>query len=158
MRKNVFDPKKMSSKYFLLALILVVTLAISCSKASTLSTPLPPLPPPAPTPTPTVFPPINTASTTAKEIIVDMASGFNLGNTFETNTSNSPTFASVKPIIDLYYDAGMRHVRIPVTWVEGFSSNIADANGNVNTSHPRLLELKAVVDYALSKKMYVVIN
>jgi endoglucanase len=87
-----------------------------------------------------------------------MASGFNLGNTFETNTSNSPTFASVKPIIDLYYDAGMRHVRIPVTWVEGFSSNIADANGNVNTSHPRLLELKAVVDYALSKKMYVVIN
>ncbi len=139
--------------YPLLVLLLLVMVTISCSSKNT------PTPTPTPISTPTtVIPTINTNSTTAKEIIIDMAVGFNLGNTFDVNTSNLPTFANVKPIIDLYYDAGMRHIRIPVTWMQGFTSNIADANGNVNTSHPRLMELKAVVDYALSKKMYVEIN
>lgn len=152
MKKNIFTTKKIAGKFYHIAFILIVTLAISCSKSSTSATP-------TPIPTPTVIPPINVASTTAKEIIVDMATGFNLGNTFEFNTTNNPPFFnSIKPIIDLYYDAGMRHVRIPVTWIEGFTSNLTDANGNLNTTHPRLLELKAVVDYALSKKMYVVIN
>jgi endoglucanase len=137
-----------------LLLALIFTLVFSCAKQSTSSQPVV-VPPP---PTPVVVPPINTNSTTAKEIIADMGAGFNLGNTFESNLTNSPTLASVKPIIDLYYDAGMRHIRIPVTWMEGFPSNIADANGNINTAHPRLLELKAIVDYAVSKKMYVEIN
>jgi endoglucanase len=42
--------------------------------------------------------------------------------------------------------------------MEGFSSNLADANGNLNSTHPRLLELKEIIDYALAKKMYVVLN
>ncbi|WP_432326590.1 cellulase family glycosylhydrolase [Mucilaginibacter sp. P25] len=139
-----------------LGFLLVVILNLSCAKKDSSSAPkttttLPPT-------MPVAIPSINTSASTAKEIIVDMGAGFNLGNTFETNTSNSPTFASVKPIIDLYYNAGMRHIRIPVTWVEGFPSNIADANGNINIAHPRLFELKAIVEYALSKKMYVEIN
>jgi endoglucanase len=95
--------------------------------------------------------------TTAKEIIKDMGGGFNLGNVFE-NGLNPTTPSTNKQIIDLYYNVGMRHVRIPTTWMEGFSSNLADANGNVNTSHPRLLELKEIIDYALAKQMYVVLN
>jgi endoglucanase len=86
-----------------------------------------------------------------------MGGGFNLGNTFESNI-NPTTPAVNKQIIDLYYEAGMRHVRIPATWMDGFSSNLADAGGNLNTTHPRLLDLKEVVDYALAKKMYVVLN
>jgi endoglucanase len=86
-----------------------------------------------------------------------MGGGFNLGNVFD-NGYNASTPSSNKAIIDLYYSGGMRHVRIPTTWVEGFSSNLADANGNVNTTHPRFLELKEIIDYALSKKMYVVLN
>jgi endoglucanase len=84
---------------------------------------------------------INTNSTSAKEIIIDMGGGFSLGNVFEI-ASNATTPATNKAIIDLYYKAGCRHVRIPTTWVEGFSSNIADANGNINFNHPRFLDLK----------------
>jgi aryl-phospho-beta-D-glucosidase BglC (GH1 family) len=86
-----------------------------------------------------------------------MGTGFNLGNTFESNI-NATTPSVNKQIIDLYYEAGMRHIRIPVTWMDGFTNNLADVNGNLNTSHPRLQDLKEVVDYALLKKMYVVIN
>lgn len=159
MESKIFNTKKAVGKSYHLVLIIFVMLMVSCSKTSNTPSPTP-TPTPVPTPTQTVVPSINTNATNAKEIILDMGTGFDLGNTFESNfpSTNPPTFASVKPIIDLYYEAGMRHVRIPVTWVEGFPINIADANGNVNTSHPRLLELKAVVEYALSKKMYVEIN
>jgi endoglucanase len=106
---------------------------------------------------PTSIPAINTNATTAKEIIGDMGGGFNLGNVFD-NGINASTPSTNKAIIDLYYGAGMRHVRIPTTWMDGFSSNLADANGNVNITHPRFLELKEIIDYALGKKMYVVLN
>jgi endoglucanase len=106
---------------------------------------------------PTPIPAINTNSTTAKEIIVDMAAGFNLGNVFD-NGINASTPATSKAIIDLYYNAGMRHVRIPTTWMDEFTINLADANGVLNTANPRFLELKETIDYALAKKMYVVLN
>jgi endoglucanase len=135
----------------IIVLLLGIMIIVSCKKKVSTPTPIPIVP------TPYVIPPINTSSTTAKEIIIDMGGGFNLGNTFESSI-NATTPSVNKQIIDLYYDAGMRHVRIPVTWMQGFTSNLADANGNVNTTHPRLLELKEVVDYALEKKMYVVLN
>ena len=135
-------------------------LILSCSSQSTPTpaiTPTPVTPVVNTPPTPIPIPPINTSAATAKEIVVDMGAGFNLGNVFE-NGINASTSSTNKAIIDLYYSAGMRHVRIPTTWMEGFSSNIADANGNVNTLHPRFLELKEIIDYALAKKMYVVLN
>ncbi len=143
-----------------MSFILMTMIVASCSKGSPAPAPTPtptPTPVPTPTPTPAVVPPINTSAATAKEIIIDMGGGFNLGNTFETNI-NATTPSINNQIIDLYYDAGMRHVRIPTTWMEGFSNNLADADGNLNTTNPRLLELKEVIDYALAKKMYVVLN
>ncbi len=143
--------------YSVMVLSILAILLISCSKSKQVAiTPLP-VQVPNPVPVVSVIPAINTASTTAKEIIKDMSGGFNLGNTFETSI-NTPIFTSIKPIIDLYYEAGMRNIRIPVTWTQGFSSNIADESGNINFQHSRFLELKAVIDYALTKKMYVVIN
>jgi endoglucanase len=94
---------------------------------------------------------------TAKEVVKNMAAGFNIGNAFD-NGIQSTNPAELKPLIDLYHDAGMNHVRIPVTWMDRFSSNVADADGNVNTGHSRLLELKEVVDYAIGLDLYVVIN
>ncbi|MBP7642052.1 MAG: cellulase family glycosylhydrolase [Saprospiraceae bacterium] len=98
-------------------------------------------------------------STTAKQVIKDMAAGFNLGNTYD-NGLNTNTFTSIKPIIDLYHKAGMKHVRIPVTWMDRFSENdrLADNNGNVNYENARFKELVKVIDYAISLEMYVVIN
>ncbi len=93
----------------------------------------------------------------AKTVTLAMGPGFNLGNAFD-NGLNAPEFASLKPIIDLYKNAGMKHVRIPVTWMDRFANNIADANGNVDYNHPRFLQLVQTIDYALSQDLYVVIN
>ena len=95
---------------------------------------------------------------TAAAIIEEMDAGFNLGNTFD-NGYNSTAFEDVAPIISTYKSAGMKHVRIPVTWMEGFGGDhLADENGNVNFSHSRFQALKKSIDYALDQGMYVVIN
>jgi endoglucanase len=103
-------------------------------------------------------PPITSNFVSAAAVIDSMGTGFNLGNTFDFAIQNTnPT--SIYPIIDLYANAGMKHIRIPVTWMDGFGGNtLADANGNINFSHPRFIQLKAVIDYAINKKMFVVIN
>jgi endoglucanase len=94
----------------------------------------------------------------AYTVIKQMASGFNLGNTFD-NGLQSTDPETIYPIIDLYTEAGMRHIRIPVTWMEGFDGNaLADSTGNVNFDHPRFQQLQNVIDYSLSKGLYVVIN
>ena len=96
---------------------------------------------------------------TAKAIFKEMGEGFNLGNTYD-NGINSTSFASIKPIIDIYRNAGMNHIRIPVTWMDRFNENdhLADKEGNVNYQNARFKELVKVIDYAISLKMYVVLN
>jgi len=94
----------------------------------------------------------------AAAVIETMGTGYNLGNTFDLNYQNSDP-ASIYPIIDKFYNIGMRHIRIPVTWIGGFNGvHLADNNGNINFQHPRFLQLKAVIDYAINKEMIVVIN
>lgn len=98
------------------------------------------------------------SATTAAQVIQNMGSGFNLGNTFD-NGLQSTNPETIKPIIDKYQGAGMKHIRIPVTWFEGFNGNtLADSKGVVNFKNPRFIQLKEVIDYALSKDLYVVIN
>ena len=98
------------------------------------------------------------AAQTAASVILSMGTGFNLGNTFDL-AQNPTTIESIRPIIDLYYAAGLRHVRIPVTWREGFNgSTLANTGGTVNYLHPRFIQLKAAIEYALERKMYVVLN
>ncbi|MDI9338568.1 MAG: cellulase family glycosylhydrolase [Alphaproteobacteria bacterium] len=89
-----------------------------------------------------------------------MGSGFNLGNTFE-NLSHSTNPKDIFPIIDFYYNIGMRHIRIPTIWLNLPTpkfTNLADSNGHVNFKHPRFLQLKSVIDYAINKGMFVVLN
>lgn len=95
----------------------------------------------------------------ATNIIKAMGPGFNLGNTFE-NGINATSITSIKSIIDLYTGAGMKHIRIPVSWAQsvGGSTLANTSTGKVDFTHPRFLELKAAIDYALSKNLYVVIN
>lgn len=124
----------------------------SCSN-ETVQTPPALITPPVITP-----PPISTTFLSADYVIVAMGTGFNLGNTFDY-ASQSTNPISIYPIIDLYANAGLKHIRIPVTWMDGFNGNtLADAGGNINFSHPRFIQLKAVIDYAINKKMYVVLN
>ncbi|MGS2738189.1 glycoside hydrolase family 5 protein [Sinomicrobium sp. M5D2P17] len=101
--------------------------------------------------------PVDSEFPTAREIILDMEAGFNLGNTFD-NGINETTFPGIKPIVDLYKDAGMKHIRIPTTWMDRFEDHLADNEGNINFDHPRFLELVQVIDYAIDNDMYVVLN
>ncbi|MAL16167.1 MAG: glycoside hydrolase [Balneola sp.] len=95
---------------------------------------------------------------TAHEMVIEMGLGFNLGNTYD-NGYNSTDFESTAPIIAKYDNAGMQHVRIPTTWLEGFGGNtLADENGNVDFDNPRFLELKKTIDFALDRGLYVVLN
>jgi len=90
-----------------------------------------------------------------------MGKGFNIGQMFES-TDHPPTLAAASAKIDAYYAKGFRVVRVPVTWTEVTNGDtlVGDpAVGDVNRSHPRLLVIEQVVDYALSKPgMYVVLN
>lgn len=96
---------------------------------------------------------------TAVDVTKAMGPGFNLGNVFD-NGGNPSNVSSNKTIIDLYAAAGMKHVRIPVSWLQSVSgSTLANTStGKVDFTHSRFLELKAIIDYAISKGLYVVIN
>jgi len=98
---------------------------------------------------------------TAKAAAAAMGKGFNLGQMFES-TQHPPTFAAASAKIDAYYAKGFRLLRIPVTWTEVTNGDTLVGDpmvGDVNRSHPRLLVIEQVVDYALSKPgLYVVLN
>ena len=87
-----------------------------------------------------------------------MGFGFNLGNCFDLGL-NPTSMSDVRKVIDLYAKEGAKHVRIPVTWMDGFSGDhLADTNGKLNAQSPRLGELRAAVRYALAKDLYVIVN
>lgn len=94
----------------------------------------------------------------ADQIIIAMGPGANIGNVYD-NGVESTLFASVKPIIDGYAAAGMKHVRIPVTWMTTVDGNVlADYNGNIDVNNQRFKDMVLSVDYAISKGLYVVLN
>lgn len=87
-----------------------------------------------------------------------MGFGFNLGNSFDVGL-NPTSLPDIQKVIDLYVGAGVKHVRIPVTWMDGFSGkHLADSSGKLNVKSPRFIELKAAVRYALKKNLYVIVN
>jgi len=96
-----------------------------------------------------------TATTAANE----MTCGFNVGNTFETN-QHPRIPMSVNAMIDAYYAQGYRMVRLPVRWLDSDwgEGSLADDAGVVNRDHPRLASMASVIDHALERGMYVVLD
>ncbi len=95
---------------------------------------------------------------TAGETNRMLGTGFNLGNTFDLKI-HSTSLKEVAPLIDLYAGAGMRHVRIPVTWGNPINGDsLCDDQGKVNLKNSRITDLTQVVDYALGKGLYVIVN
>lgn len=87
-----------------------------------------------------------------------MGTGFNLGNTFDLKIRPTET-AEIEKVLRLYKQAGMGHVRIPITWMDGFDGDhLADEAGNLKQAHPRLKKLDAAIDKALGMGYVVVIN
>ena len=73
---------------------------------------------------------------TASEVVVEMGSGVNLGNVFE-NGYQRIEFYELAAFISTYQRIGMKHIRIPTTWVDGVQgSSLADKNGAINAEPP----------------------
>lgn len=101
-------------------------------------------------------------SMTAMQLVEDMGTGWNLGNTFDcTNTWTNPLTVeaietawqnpvTTQSMIDAIAFYGFNTVRIPVTWYQMTSGN------TINEEY--LARIKEVVDYCYANDLYVIIN
>ena len=97
----------------------------------------------------------------ADEIVAEMGAGWNLGNTFDGHNNFTPSeyawqeykIKTCQKLIDSVHDLGFNTVRIPITW----GTMIDDSNGyNINSEW--IGRIRDVVDYAVKRDMYAVIN
>lgn len=93
---------------------------------------------------------------TAKELISQMKTGWNLGNSLDSlgggeTAWNNP--ATTKQMIDMIHDGGFDIIRIPVTWghhMSGAPDYTVDADF--------MDRVNEVVDYAIADGMYVILE
>lgn len=91
----------------------------------------------------------------ATEIVAEMTTGWNLGNSFdalggETAWGNP---ATTKEMVDAIAEKGFNTIRIPVTWGE----NIGEAP-EYKINKEWLDRVQEVVNYGIDNNMYVIIN
>ena len=98
----------------------------------------------------------------AMAFVKDMKIGWNLGNTFDaTNDYNrgddlkiESSWVGVKTteeMVEAVHQAGYNTLRLPVSW-----HNHVDENFTINT--PWLDRVQQVVDWAMERDMYVILN
>lgn len=104
----------------------------------------------------------------AMEVAEQMGVGWNLGNTLEAGnkndifTNNSGLSAetswqstkTTQEIIDYVKSQGFSSIRIPVAWVMGHISNLA----NNEIDHQWMMRVREIVDYCINANLYVIIN
>jgi len=128
------------------------------------ATPTPePTPEPIATPVPTVAPiagglePFRELS--AKTIVEEMGTGWNLGNTMDGHTGFTPLetlwqpYVTTKELITAVHDAGFNTVRVPVTW-----GNMIDDENGYTINEQWMARVQEIVDYCVSQDMYCIIN
>jgi len=100
---------------------------------------------------------------TALAFVNDMKIGWNLGNTFDAfdcswlkdEMAYESAWVGTRttdPMIKLVKEAGFNTIRIPVSWHNHVSGD------DYQISEPWLNRVQEVVDYAISRDMYVIIN
>lgn len=97
---------------------------------------------------------------TAIELVRDMKTGWNLGNTFDATGGGGGLKSetswgqprTTREMIDGLADSGIKTLRIPVSW----TYHIADNNYTIDPDW--MSRVKEVVDWAIEDDMYVVIN
>lgn len=96
---------------------------------------------------------------TADEIVNEMGTGWNLGNTMDGHTGFTPgetTWQSVvttKALMKSIHDLGFNTVRVPVTW-----GTMIDDDNDYAIDGAWMSRVQDIVDYAVSLDMYVIIN
>lgn len=94
---------------------------------------------------------------TMSEIVADMGTGWNLGNTFDGHTGMIPSETiwqdslTTQQLINSVHDLGFHTVRIPITW----GSMIKD---EYTIDDAWISRIQDVVDYCINQDMYVIIN
>ena len=122
-----------------------------------------PTPEPTATPVPTETP-VATGlepfrSLTADEMVAEMGTGWNLGNTMDGHTGFTPLetlwqpYVTTKELITAVHDAGFNTVRVPVTW-----GNMIDDENGYAINEMWMARVQEIVDYCVSQDMYCIIN
>ena len=112
---------------------------------------------------------VNQEATTAKplpfrelsadEMVEEMGTGWNLGNTMDGHTGFTPnetlwqTVETTEKFVKAVHDIGFNTIRIPVTW----GTMIDDENGYA-IDEDWMSRVQDIVDYAVKEDMYVIIN
>ncbi len=96
---------------------------------------------------------------TADEIVAEMGTGWNLGNTMDGHTGFTPNETvwqnseTTYELIKAVHDYGFNTVRIPVTW-----GTMIDDENDYAINETWISRVQDIVDYCISLDMYVIIN
>ncbi len=96
---------------------------------------------------------------TAEEMVAEMGSGWNLGNTMDGHTGFTPNetlwqnVETTQELLKTVHDLGFNTVRVPVTW----GTMIDDENGYA-INETWMSRVQDIVDYCVNMNMYVIIN
>lgn len=95
---------------------------------------------------------------TVDEIVAEMGTGWNLGNTMDGHTGFTPNetlwqnVETTKALMRAVHDYGFNTVRIPITW----GTMIRDEDYSIDETW--MSRVQDIVDYAIAQDMYVIIN
>lgn len=91
---------------------------------------------------------------TVDQIVDEMGTGFNLGNTMDGGNELAwQGVITTKDYIKKMHDLGFNTIRIPVTY-----TNYIDDNNNYKISEVWISRVQDIVDYAISQDMYAIVN
>ena len=96
---------------------------------------------------------------TADEMVAEMGTGWNLGNTMDGHTGFTPgetiwqNVETTQALIKAVHDAGFNTVRVPVTW-----GTMIDDSNNYAIDDKWMSRVQDIVDYCVNMNMYVIIN
>lgn len=93
---------------------------------------------------------------TASQLVADMEPGWNLGNSFDVRNTDKTAWGNPLPsttLVDAIFNRGFKTLRLPVTW--GYNLGSAP---NYTIEPAYMARVTNIVDHALSKGMYVIVN
>lgn len=96
---------------------------------------------------------------TGKEMVAEMGSGWNLGNTMDGHTGFTPSetiwqnVETTQELILALHDMGFNNIRVPVTW-----GTMIDDDHDYTIDEKWMSRVQDIVDYAVNLNMYVMIN
>lgn len=95
----------------------------------------------------------------ATEIVNEMGSGWNLGNTMDGHTGFTPNetlwqnVETTQALVKSVHDLGFNTIRIPVTW-----GTMIDDDNNYAIDEKWMSRVQDIVDYAVNMNMYAIVN